>query len=250
MKNKEITVETLSRKRKEDYRWKGKSEQKTSDKQREYCENWAKSHQYQYQLALSVYNQADLIVYLDSLESLKPYICNLIRKEMKQPYVETSSKGKRYRNNKKDRKRLFNIKFSLKNDKDILDYLETKSSIRSYLIGLLEQDMIDTGYTPTKEIEEYNKTHKMIAESKKNKVCKSIYKCLEEQLASGKDTIEFTKLYDYVRNEVDPNLSSRTYTGYRAEGFKKTGVLKVIKSTTEFQIDKDALEKLADKYKQ
>ena len=251
MQQEEITIEKLSKRDKWRQCVKKEQPQKyalnTKNK-----DEWNKANTYQYQLALSVYNEPELILYVDSLESLKPYLVELIRKEMKNPYVNRKARYRQFAsgssNDRVDKKRLFGIRFSKKNDADVITYLKTKESIRSYLIGLLEQDMIDTGYVLPSGTEEYSKENKKTIQNIRRKMYRSIYKYIGKKIENGEETITYRELFNYVKEDVDPNICSKTYSSYRRSMFSQTGVLIAMSKGNYFKIDKEKFKQLEEPY--
>lgn len=250
----EVTQEMLLNRSKENWRSLNESRVSTyigpNDNFNAYRRNikrqqqWQKENYWIYAIPLNVSYEADLISYLDSLDTVKPYITALIRKEMKEPYVKKPTRVRDFVKGNDTKRRSFSLKFSKEKDADVIAYLKTKESKRAYLIGLIEQDMKDTGYTLSEGLIKYNEENKIEAKSFTRKIYAAIYKCLEEKFASGKNTIEFQELATYVRNLVGPELNKNSYYNIRYKAFGETGVLKVIPGTMSYKMSKREFNKL------
>lgn len=205
---------------------------------------WVKDNYWIYAIPFNVNYEADYIRYLDSLPSLKPYIRELIRKEMKNPYVNKKARVREYYKGDDTKRRSFSLKFSKEKEADIIEYLQTKESKRSYLIGLIEQDMIDTGYKPSKALEEYNKENKIKRKNIHRELYAALYYYIEDAINSGRSTIGFRELLDAARKRVGNDLKQTTYSAYRRVWLSETGALTVIPGTTDFKIHKREFQKL------
>ena len=210
----------------------------------QYQMNWQKENYWVYALPLNVNYEADLILYLDSLPTLKPYVADLIRKEMKKPHIERKTRVKEYVKGDDTRRRSFSFKFSKKKDKDIIEYLQTKDSKRAYLIALLEEDIKRTKFEFPESLKEYNRTNKIEKPHYNQKMYESIYNYIAVKIANNEDTVNAFDLKKYVKEKVDKNLNNNTYATYRLREFGNTGVLIKKTSAQVFTIDKEAFSKL------
>ncbi len=207
-------------------------------------QQWQKENYWIYAIPFNVNYEADLISYLDSLDTVKPYITALIRKEMKEPYVNKPSRVRDYVKGNDTKRRSFSLKFSKEKDADVIAYLKTKESKRAYLIGLIEQDMIDTGYKIPEGLIKYNEENKVEAKSIIRKIYAAGYQCIEEKFAEGKNTVTFTELSEYIKEKVGEELSTNTYSSARYKYFTETGVLTTIPGASAYKISKRAFNKL------
>ena len=210
----------------------------------QYQQEWAKQNYWVYGLPLNVNYEANLIYYLDSLESIKPYFADLIRKEMKNPYVDRKPNTREFIKGDDTKRRCFSLKFHKKKDKDIIDYLQSKESKRAYLIGLIEQDIIDKKFKFPKELKEYNKTNKVKKRHIKKEVYKITYEFIESKLAEGKRTFSFEELTNYTRQQYGKGLNNNSLAAYRMQLFGETGVLTSVPGASEYKISKREFNKL------
>lgn len=251
MQQEKVTIEQLS-KRKTWRSCKNNGKGKKYPSNTKYKEGWHKENTYQYQLVLSIYNEPELILYIDSLESLKPYLVKLIRKEMENPYINRKARYRQFASStasgRTDKKRLIGIRFSKNKDADVIAYLKTKESIRAYLIGLLEQDMIDTGYVLPPGIKEYSKENKRKIKNIRRRMYSSIYRYIEEKIKNGEEIITYTELFEHVKGDVDSNICPKTYSSYRRSMFSQTGVLKAVSKGAYFEINKEKFRQLEEPY--
>lgn len=212
---------------------------------------WVKEHYFVYALPLNVNYEGDLIYYLDSLETLKPYVTELIRTEMANPFVVGEANKREYVQNNAKR-RSFSFKFIKRNpnkpdrpnDQDVIDYLCSKKSKRAYLTELLYADMKNKGFKLPEEMQRYNDENKIEKSNIYKELYSVIYRFIEEKIEKGKREFDFFELSDYCRNELGQDLNQRTFSSYRNEMFSQTGVIKVIEGTTKFKIKKVAFKKL------
>ena len=208
-------------------------------------QEWVKENYFVYALPLNVNYEGDLIWYIDQLDSVKPYICDLIRKEMANPCIECEPNIREFHQNGAKR-RSFSMKLIKQkpnkpdrpNDQDVIDYLCTKPSKRNYLIRLLRKDIEDKGVELPEEVKKYNEEFKIEKPNLYKDVYKTIYGYLQNKLDNNINEFEFADLLEYCRNEIDRNLKQHTFSAYRREMFSEPGVIEVIPGTTKFKINR------------
>ena len=226
-----------------------KRNEETYKKNLSYQQEWAKQNYWVYGLPLNVNYEADLILYLDTLPTLKPYIADLIRKEMKKPYVKKQANEREYVKGDNTKRRCFSLKFNKVKDKDIIDYLETKESKRAYLIGLIEKDMEsaikDGRFEAPKSLEKYNGKNKIKRRHVKKNIYTAIYNCIQEKIDEGVKEISFKELADNTKSIYGEDLNPHSYSTYRNDFFGNSGVL-VAKDdgTAVYKIYKTAFKRL------
>lgn len=195
---------------------------------------WAKDNQTIYSLPLNTINEAHLIYYLDSLPSMKPYITNLIRNDMENNIikVEDTRTWSHVYNNNIGKKRLFSLKFSNTNDRDVIEYpdsLSAKSmSKRAYLIALIEKDIKDKNFKFPKDLTKYIEENKEIKKSIKDVFYREVYYYIDARLKKGETTICSTDMKKYLKSNI-PNLKETTFNGFWTQMFVGTNVVKTLK---------------------
>ena len=214
--------------------------------------NYEKNKNFSYSIPLNINYEGDLIYYIDSLPSIKPYIVKLIRKEMANPYIENSEYERIYEQSGAKR-RSINLKLikydpqkpNKENDQDVIDYLCTKKSKRAYLIKLLYQDMQDSGFILPIELQNYNKKSKVKKVNVRRAVYIAIYDFIENKLKNNIKEFKSQELKAYCKENIELEIKGNNFENYRQQLFSKTGVIKFNKGN--YIIDKDkfkALDKL------
>ena len=220
-----------------------KKQELSEEEQRVYYDRrakWYKEKYTVYTLVLNTNYEAGLILYLDSLESIKPYICELIRKEMANPFIYETAYVREFEQNNCKR-RCFSLKLNNEKDRDVIDYLYSKKSIRAYLIDLLKQDIVDTGFVFPDGLEEYNKENKIKICNLHDAYYDAIYECLKEKVDNGETKIKFRDLRLGVVKKMGDKFTAQTYGQYRKQMFGKTGVLTSNSKEQAYLIDADKL---------
>lgn len=212
---------------------------------------WVREHYFVYALPLNVNYEGDLIYYLDSLETLKPYVTKLIREEMENPYVKGEANKRKYVQNNAKR-RSFSFKFIKRNplkpdkpnDQDVIDYLCSKKSKRAYLTELLYTDMKNKNFELPDEMKRYNEEHKIEKPNMYKNLYHTIYHFIEDKIENDIDEFEFYELSEYCRSQLGEDLKQHTFSSYRREMFSQTGAIKVIEGTARFKINEEMFNKL------
>lgn len=210
---------------------------------------WAKRGETIYTLPLNTANEAKLIYYIDQLPSVKPYISELIRKDMENPSIKFTKSWRRSYNNNVGTKRMFSLKFSNYNDTDILDHLKSITdqhvSKRAYIIALLEKDIIDTGFQFPKELAQYSKANKVIKNKLADEFYRQIYYYIETAIKNGSTTIRNRDARKFINGRMV--ISSHTLSTYWLRYFVETGALKLQEgSTVVYDINVDKFNELVN----
>ncbi len=208
---------------------------------------WAKRGEKIYTLPLNTANEAKLIYYIDQLPSVKPYICELIRKDMKNHDIKFTKSWRRDYNNNVGTKRMFSLKFSVYKDTDILEYLKELQdqhiSKRAYIIALLEKDIIDTGFKFPKELAEYSKENKVVKNKFSDEFYKHMYYYVETEIKKGNTTINNRVARNFINGRM--SINPRTLSNYWNRYFVVTGALKLQDgSQSIYNIDVDKFNEL------
>ncbi len=208
---------------------------------------WAKRGEKIYTLPLNTANEAKLIYYIDQLPSVKPYICDLIRKDMKNHDIKFTKSWRRDYNNNVGTKRMFSLKFSVYKDTDILEYLKELQdqhiSKRAYIIALLEKDIIDTGFKFPKELAEYSKENKVVKNKFSDEFYKHMYYYVETEIKKGNTTINNRVARNFINGRM--SINPRTLSNYWNRYFVVTGALKLQDgSQSIYNIDVDKFNEL------
>ncbi len=208
---------------------------------------WAKRGEKIYTLPLNTANEAKLIYYIDQLPSVKPYICELIRKDMKNHDIKFTKSWRRDYNNNVGTKRMFSLKFSVYKDTDILEYLKELQdqhiSKRAYIIALLEKDIIDTGFKFPKELAEYSKENKVVKNKYSDEFYKHMYYYVETEIKKGNTTINNRVARNFINGRM--SINPRTLSNYWNRYFVVTGALKLQDgSQSIYNIDVDKFNEL------
>ncbi len=208
---------------------------------------WAKKGEKIYTLPLNTANEAKLIYYIDQLPSVKPYICDLIRKDMKNHDIKFTKSWRRDYNNNVGTKRMFSLKFSVYKDTDILEYLKELQdqhiSKRAYIIALLEKDIIDTGFKFPKELAEYSKENKVVKNKFSDEFYKHMYYYVETEIKKGNTTINNRVARNFINGRM--SINPRTLSNYWNRYFVVTGALKLQDgSQSIYNIDVDKFNEL------
>ncbi len=189
---------------------------------------WAKKGEKIYTLPLNTANEAKLIYYIDQLPSVKPYICDLIRKDMKNHDIKFTKSWRGDYNNNIGTKRMFSLKFSVYKDTDILEYLKKLQdqhiSKRAYIIALLEKDISDTGFRFPEELTKYNKENKIVKDKITDEFYRHMCYYIETEIKKGNTTINNKNAYNFINGRM--LIDSITLENYWNQYFVKTGALK------------------------
>lgn len=189
---------------------------------------WMKENQTVYVLPLNTANEAKLIYYIDQLPSVKPYICDLIRKDMKNNEVKVTKSFKRDYNNNMGTKRLFNFKFNNKGDADIIEHLiglkEQHISKRAYLIALIEKDIIDNNFKFPQNVVTYNRKNKVIKNKISDEFYRKAYHFIDTEIRKGNTTFDGRELRKFVNDRMD--INPKTFASYWHQLFIYTGAVK------------------------
>lgn len=207
-----------------------------------YHDEWTKKKYWQYGLPLNITYEADLILYLDQLESIKPYISKLIRKEMTNPYIDKVPNKREFVKGENTKQRSFSLKFNKETDKDIIEYLQTKESKRAYLIGLLEYDMEDKGYKAPKGIKRYNDENKF--KKTKYQTYNIAYCYIEKKINNNDEVIFIDDLINYVEKNYKGEYNKDMIRAYIGKMFSESGVLKLSNDRSFYTINKAKFNKL------
>lgn len=210
---------------------------------------WAKRGETIYTLPLNTANEARLIYYIDQLPSVKPYISELIRKDMKNHDIKFTKSWRRDYNNNVGTKRMFSLKFSNYKDTDILEHLKNITdqhiSKRAYIIALLEKDIIDTGFKFPKELAEYNKENKIVKNKLTDEFYRHMYYYVETEIKKGNTTIYNRDARKFISGRM--SISPQTLSCYWNRYFVVTGALKLQKgSASIYDINVDKFNELVN----
>lgn len=180
-----------------------------------------------YVLPLNTANEAKLIYYIDQLPSVKPYISELIRKDMKNPSVTFTKSWRRDYNNNVGKKRMFSLKFRNSKDTDIIEHLENIASQhiskRAYIIALLEKDIVDTGFQFPKELAQYNKENKVIKSKLADEFYKQMYYYIDNEIKKGNTTVYNRDARKFISGRMI--ISPSTLSSYWKTFFVDSGAL-------------------------
>lgn len=220
------------------------------EKAKKYRMQWAKKGQSIYTLPFNTINEAHYIYYLDSLPTLKPYMTKLIREDMEHRYIkkeDTKTWNHIYDNNI-GKKRMFSLKFSKQQDKDVLEFLENikKEGMtkRAYFIALIDKDIKDKNFKFPKELNQYRDENKIVKDKLKDEFYKEVYYFMDATLKKGGTTFKTEDLKAYMAKRM-PDLKSATYNGYWNLIFKDQGiVVNNKKGGRTYSIDVDKFNKL------
>lgn len=208
---------------------------------------WSKKGETIYTLPLNTANEAKLIYYIDQLPSVKPYISELIRKDMKNHDIKSTKSWRRDYNNNVGTKRMFSLKFSNYKDTDIIEHLENIAeqhiSKRAYIIALLEKDIIDTGFKFPKELAEYNKKNKVVKIKLTDEFYKHMYYYVETEIKKGNTTIYNKDARDFINGRM--LIAPQTLSSYWNRYFVITGALTLQENSKNiYDIDVDKFNEL------
>ncbi len=210
---------------------------------------WSKVGETIYTLPLNTANEARLIYYIDQLPSVKPYICDLIRKDMKNHDVKFTKSWRRDYNNNVGTKRMFSLKFSNYKDTDILEHLKNITdqhiSKRAYIIALLEKDIIDTGFKFPPELADYNKENKIVKNKLTDEFYRNLYYYVETEIKKGNTTIYNRDARKFINGRM--TIKPQTLSHYWSIYFTIPGALKLKEgSKSIYEIDVDKFNELVN----